>query len=981
MIVPNLVEAQAKAIELICPLSQAGAVSKVGGKAHNLSLMLNEGFPVFPGFVVTDQAFQEFLSVNQLREPIAALVEQIDYRNLRTLQQTSTEIRRLFQSSSVPEHLADEMFQQWREQLPGRTLIVRSSAVGEDSQQGSFAGQLDSILNVRSEHELLTALLTCWASYWSERSLFYQRERGLPLAGMGVLVQEQAKSAISGVLFTISPDVGRSDSEECMTVEYCRGFGSALVSGEICPGRLIVARSKTPGEQFEKQLQREALTVESSGDADTDAAMLKEEMVSSLVSCGLKLEKRFDGPQDIEWTVDEEGRLFLLQSRSITVFAVSRPAAEGRQAASLRKGKHKVANSVLWSNANVNENFPDPVSPLLFSVASTGYYHYFRNLGMAIGISPARLQAMERPLQQIIGLHGARMYYNLTSIHACLRMAPYGERLTELFNNFVGADRIAATDHHPDWERFGHSRLKQFGEVCHIATKVGWRAMRLSSGVAEFEATVDQFALKTCPELLQQKSLPELLRDLRQFIEIRSHHWTNASLADAAAMLSYGMLKRFLNDQFPDKDLASLHNSLLKGLPNLASNKPVIGLWELSRQIQGHSDLQELFTQHSTEQVWHAIRHQPAFSNFRSAFENYLDESGFRCSGELMLTVPGFQENPVALIEILKAYSALRGESPAERLLEQESQRITQTDQLMKSLARRSWFRFWPWPTSVIQARCLLNWTQRSIALRERARLKQALLYNRLRQIVLAIGNHLVPKGILSERDDIFFLTYPEIDQLLSRISTLEETPASMPNDQSDPAPASEFRAIHESTFELIRRRRSEHRQQSLLQPPDTFELSEGCSYASSDRQQSCAELHSIDGQAESQDSCNLSAQHSTDTTNPDALTAPYLKGIGACGGTITAQAAVLHDVSEFSRLSQGNILVTRQTDPGWGPLFFLIRGLVIERGGMLSHGAILAREYGIPTVVGVVNASQKIAHGQTITVNGDRGIVQISHE
>ncbi|MBC7964916.1 MAG: hypothetical protein H7Z17_03235, partial [Fuerstia sp.] len=446
MIVPNL--AKANATGLICPLSQNGAVSQFGGKAHHLSRMLNEGFPVFPGFVVTDQAFQEFLSVNQLRKPIAALVDQIDIRNPASLQQASASIRQLVQSSSVPKHLADEMFQHWREQLPGRTLIVRSSAVGEDSHEASFAGQLDSILNVQTEEALTSALLTCWASYWSERSLFYQRGRGISLAGMGVLVQEQAKSAISGVLFTISPDMRSSDSAERMTVEFCRGFGTALVSGEINPGRLSVARDEWSSE---------TLTIESSGDAETDAAMLKDDVISALVKWGLKLESLFDGPQDIEWTVDEEGRLFLLQSRRITV------------PGDAHRSKETVAKTVLWSNANVNENFPDPVSPLLFSVASTGYYHYFRNLGIAIGISLARLQAMDIPLRQIIGLHGARMYYNLTSIHACLRMAPYGERLTELFNNFVGADRIAATDQHPDWERFGHGRIRQFAEVCRVA--------------------------------------------------------------------------------------------------------------------------------------------------------------------------------------------------------------------------------------------------------------------------------------------------------------------------------------------------------------------------------------------------------------------------------------------------------------------------------------------------------------------------------
>ena len=73
---------------------------------------------------------------------------------------------------------------------------------------------------------------------------------------------------------------------------------------------------------------------------------------------------------------------------------------------------------MLWSNANVSENFPEPVSPLLYSIASAGYYHYFRNLGRAFGVSRHRLALMDGPLRTIIGVHGARMYYNLTSIHA-----------------------------------------------------------------------------------------------------------------------------------------------------------------------------------------------------------------------------------------------------------------------------------------------------------------------------------------------------------------------------------------------------------------------------------------------------------------------------------------------------------------------------------------------------------------------------------
>jgi pyruvate,water dikinase len=86
-----------------------------------------------------------------------------------------------------------------------------------------------------------------------------------------------------------------------------------------------------------------------------------------------------------------------------------------------------------------------------------------------------------------------------------------------------------------------------------------------------------------------------------------------------------------------------------------------------------------------------------------------------------------------------------------------------------------------------------------------------------------------------------------------------------------------------------------------------------------------------------------------------------------------------LLDVTESYKLSAGDVLVTKQTDPGWGPIFPLVSGLVIERGGMLSHGAIIAREFGIPSVVGVKDATRLIAHGSSITVDGDRGTVHMA--
>jgi pyruvate,water dikinase len=115
-----------------------------------------------------------------------------------------------------------------------------------------------------------------------------------------------------------------------------------------------------------------------------------------------------------------------------------------------------------------------------------------------------------------------------------------------------------------------------------------------------------------------------------------------------------------------------------------------------------------------------------------------------------------------------------------------------------------------------------------------------------------------------------------------------------------------------------------------------------------------------------------------TSSESDQRNTEKCLYGAGACGGSVSGDAAVVLDVAEAGRILSGQILVTRQTDPGWATVFFLVRGLVIERGGMLSHGAIIAREYGIPAVVGAANATRIIRDGDRLRVDGDQGRVEI---
>jgi len=796
--------------------------------------------------------------------------------------------------------------------------IVRSSAIGEDSDGASYAGQLDSIADVTSAAALRDALERVWASQRSDRVLAYQAARGVALAGMGIIIQRQVSAVVSGVLFTESP----ADPEE-MLLEYCDGMGEALVSGAVNPGRVSIRRCPDAGGAFGWKVLASA-----EEPIPAEGLLLNEGRITELATLALSIERTFGRAQDIEWTIDRDRKLWIVQSRPIT----ARPRKSTSDGAAHPPTGE---NRVRWSNANVNENFPQPICPLLYSLARQGYYHYFRNLGRAFGVSRGRLGQMEPAFRQIIGVHGARMYYNLSSIHSVLRSMPFGDLLAASFNQFVGAEDTNATP-------LGHGyRLKQSVELLVIASKTFWQYLFISRRVQRFEATVDAHAAETNPAALAERPLPALLANFRSFMDIRCNRWNDAALADAGAMVCYGLLQRLLARAFPAHDQQALHNSLLKALPDLVSGVPPLKLWDLSRLVRNDADLFALFQCAPAEMVLEEVRTNPQFWTFRESLERFLDDWGYRCSGELMLTVPSFQEDTAPVIELLKAYVVRDGDAPADALARQAAERVRETRTVLAALRSRPLSSFAPFLRQSLVVGTVLTWTQTCIQLRERARLKQALLYSRLRRVLLQIGERLTAADLISERDDVFFLSTEELELL---------------------ADGGEMFPHHVKELVALRRRAHAHVTRST--PPDSIDLGAG------------EYLPSLVVQPFRAANSEVVQPFRAAQSTPDSST---LRGIGACGGRTSARAAVLLDVTQSRQLNGGDVLVTKQTDPGWGPIFPLVSGLVIERGGMLSHGAIIAREFGIPSVVGVKDATRLIAHGSTITVDGDRGEVHIS--
>ncbi len=255
-------------------------VGLAGGKGASLAAMAAEGLPVPPGFVIPAYVLEQSVDAERLGE----LVEVHDYR----------EAQALVRQAEPPREAILACY----ERLGGGKVAVRSSACAEDSEAASYAGQQETYLNVSGGDEVCARVVDCWASFFSERALFYRFRKGsLMDLGMAVVVQRMLEPLKSGVTFTVDPVSRRRDR---MIIEAVFGLGEQVVSGEVTPDHYVLDRAGN--------IKREHIV---------DKRVLEPEEIRELAALGSRLAAHFGAPQDIEWAI-AEGKIYLLQSRPIT---------------------------------------------------------------------------------------------------------------------------------------------------------------------------------------------------------------------------------------------------------------------------------------------------------------------------------------------------------------------------------------------------------------------------------------------------------------------------------------------------------------------------------------------------------------------------------------------------------------------------------------------------------------------------------------
>ncbi len=296
-------------------------IHTAGGKGASLGEMTQAGLSVPPGFVVLATAFDEFLKQTDLNIEIDSIIKKVNHKDINSVQEASVKIRDLINDKLIPENIKKEIEKEFNK-LKARYVAVRSSATAEDSSIASWAGELESYLNI-TKSNLLELVKKCWSSLFTPRAIFYRFEKKLnnQKISVAVVIQKMVQSEISGICFTVHP-VTKDRNQ--MVIEAGYGLGEAIVGGRITPDIYVINKKLNSILDINISKQKMMIIKTLKGTIETKVPALRQDkqkisnkQIIQLAKICKKIEEHFKYPQDIEWAI-ENNKIYITQSRPIT---------------------------------------------------------------------------------------------------------------------------------------------------------------------------------------------------------------------------------------------------------------------------------------------------------------------------------------------------------------------------------------------------------------------------------------------------------------------------------------------------------------------------------------------------------------------------------------------------------------------------------------------------------------------------------------
>jgi len=852
-------------------------VAVVGGKGARLGeLSRIEGLRVPAGFCVTTDAFQRIMadapSIDDRLDRLSRLKPD-DREAIRAL---SAEIRRTLAGIAIPDDLAAAITRPLARLGEQTACAVRSSATAEDLPTASFAGQQDTYLNVVGPAAILPHVSRCWASLFTERAVIYRLRNGLDhrKVHMAVVVQQMVFPQAAGILFTADPVTG---NRKVASVEASFGLGEALVSGLVnadvykvrdgaVVAKAVAAKQRAIHASPAGGTQEQAIEPERQ-----EQPALTDAQVVRLAQMGRRIEAHFGRPQDIEWLlVDDEFQI--VQSRPITtLFPI--PEAADRE-------------NHVYVSVGHGQMMTEAMRPLGVSVWQLTAMAPMHEAGGRLFVDVT--QRLASPTTRV-GLLEVMGRGDPLIGDALQTILDRGDFIRSLPDAGPGGAPAGAAPAPIDTDPAIVTELIERNRVSIAALK---RDIQTKSGPALFD-----FLLEAFKE--HKRVLGDPLSHRAIMAGMQATWWLNEQLE---AWLGEKNAADTLTLSAPDNVTSEMGLALLDVADVIRPHPHVVGFLQ-HVEDEGCEDegfLDELPTLTGGREARDAIR-------------AFLDKYGMRCVGEIDITRPRWSERPTTLVPMILGNIKNFEPGAGERRFEQGRQEAWKKEQELLERLRA----LPDGERKAEEAKRMIDRVRTFIGYREYPKYGIVSRYVVYKQALLEEAERLVQAHALREKEDIFYLTFQELHEVVR---------------------------THQLDDQLVRQRKDAFRSYQALTPPRVL-TSDGEAVAGSYRRED--------------------------------MPAGALVGLPVSAGTVEGRARVVLDMAEAD-LEPGDILVTAYTDPSWTPLFVAIGGLVTEVGGLMTHGAVIAREYGLPAVVGVEHATRLIRDGQRIRVHGTDGYVEI---
>jgi pyruvate,water dikinase len=883
----------------------------IGNKAVNLNKLIQNKFFVPEGFVVKTSAYDFFLRHNNLKEFIQKTLESVDYNILESIKKAAKIISNSIHKSSIPKELIDNIKLRYQE-LSSFPVALRSSAIAEDLPNASFAGQYDTYLNLINIEQVFFYIKKVYTSLWTNRAIAYRYKNKIPheKTKIAIIIQKMVHAKSAGILFTINP-ISLDNTE--LLIESNFGLGESIVSGKSSPDQFLIKKSKTGVLKILNKrigVKKIITKPKSNGNAGgieykelsadlSQQPSLSDIEIIKLAKIGLNIQKKFKKiPQDIEWAIDQDNIINILQTRPVTAIkdVIIQP-------------------EILWSRGYSDDYWNDNVTPLYFELLGD-------QITKVVNIELNSIMGYKQMDTKLLKLYKAHVYFNLNVIKRKLEYEiPKFMRNNDVLNYFpegsglYGKKTMRELPFHLIKRIVAELRIMFYdpnGSISKTAKVYNdWNKEVFIPYYQEFN--------KKLYKIIDSGVVENLIYLAEELDRKMITHFRLIRYGIPVHNIGMNLLIQYLLTRFLGKEKCSNYYPILVSGIDHKLNETNNQIHYLSSIINESPDLKSIILNRKSEEIYDTLlkEENPSVKRFLIEFENFLKEHGDRGFSR-DIYYPRWKERPMTKVfDILKSLTIDQWQDLRE-IKRRISKKRELVEKIVETRIREQRFGLLKWKFFLM----ILKNSRKYIAFRENQRFNLDKWITMNRNLYLQIGKYFAEQEIIPDEKRIFFLKKQEIKNLVLNKYDKQQ--------------------IQEISSKVTKRFQHFTKHENKI--PAKF---------------------------------ILGSRKFNDTLKHNKKSKIFI-GTPASQGIITAPLRVINNIDLISTVQNGEILVVPRTDPGWTPVFSKIGGLITETGGILSHGAVVSREYGIPAVTNITNACEIFQTGQIVKINGFSGIVSL---